>query len=107
MREIKHLVSTEEYAGSFTVKVPRRAERCTLQMLAMKASEKAKEDPSAYFEFSEKLLNENLVTLDLVHVPSETKIEKREDLEYVESESLIAMICSIVVGGEKLGKKNV
>jgi hypothetical protein len=76
-----------------------------MQMSAMKSAEKAKEDPSAYFDFSEKILNENLISLDLIHIASETHITKREELEYLDSESLIALICGIVVGGEKLGKK--
>jgi len=105
MKEIKHVVSTEEYTGSFTVKVPKRANRCSLQMEASKVAGVAKEDASGYFAFSEKVLNEYLVAIDLVHVPSGMVINNRDDLEYFELESLIAMICGIVVGGEKLGKQ--
>jgi len=110
MKDIKYEIPAgqgeekSKYSGYFVVKVPKRAERCALQMEAMKAAENAKEDSSLYVAFSEKILDANLVSLAVVHTDSGTQFTKREDLEYTEAELLISMIVQIVVGGQKLGK---
>jgi hypothetical protein len=91
--------------GSFVVRIPARAARCSLQMEAMNVGKEAKENSAKYISFSEKLLNDHLVSIDVIHVPSGTKIASREDLEYIESETLISQICGAVIGGQRLGKQ--
>lgn len=105
--EIPEMIGEEKskFSGSFVVKVPKRADRCTLQMEALKAAENAKENSGPYVAFSEKILDANLVSLSVVHTESGMQFTKREDLEYMEAELLISMIVQIVVGGQKLGKQ--
>jgi hypothetical protein len=110
MKELSNLVDIKDddgnqlFSGSFVVKIPKRAERCALQMAAMNVGKLVKEDTTKYFEFSEKLLNDHLVSIDVDHIPSGTKINERDQLEYMETENLISLICSAVIGGQKLGK---
>ena len=102
--DIKDDESNQLFSGSFVVKVPKRAERCSLQIEAMNVGKLAKDDPTGYFKFSEELLNGHLVSIDVDHIPSGTKINERSQLEYVEAETLISLICAAVIGGQKLGK---
>jgi hypothetical protein len=94
------------FSGTVVVKIPKRAERTSLQLAAMQMTADGKTDPEKYIGFSEKILNEHLISLDVVHVPSGETIKSREDLEYIEAEGLVSAICALVVGGKKLGKKN-
>jgi hypothetical protein len=108
MKEVKHVISEEhadKFTGSFVVKVPKRAERCNLQYQAKIAGETVQENPTAYYEFSEKILDNYFVSVDVVKTECCTVLKSREDMEYMEVEWLISLICQIVVGGERMGKK--
>ncbi len=104
MKEVIHSLSGDEFTGTATLRVPKRAERSTLQLEAMKAGEQAKDDPSVYFKFSERLLDEYVVAIDAVHIESGEAVKSRDDLFYIQAEKLISELCQVIVGGQKLGK---
>lgn len=104
MQNVIQQISSTGFSGNFTVKVPKRADRSVLQLDAMKAAEKAKENPRIYIDFSEKILEEYLVAINAMHDESGISIGSRDALEYIAAESLIAEIVGTVVGGQRLGK---
>lgn len=111
MKEFYNLIDIKDqdgdqiFSGSVVLRIPKRSERTSIQLEAMEITKNGETDPEKYIIFSEKLLDQHLVSIDVKHVPSGEHIGSREDLEYTESEALVSAICSIVIGGKKLGKK--
>lgn len=104
--DIKDSENNALFVGNVTLKIPKRAERSSLQLEAMEMTIDGKTDAAKYVVFSEKILDNHVVAMHVKHVPSDEAINCREDLEYIEAELLVSAICSAVIGGRKLGKPN-
>lgn len=93
------------YQGFCVLRLAPRAERAALQLKGQKIAETVANDSTEYMAFTEEILDKHLISIDVEHLPSGEKIESREDLRYIEAETLIAHLSRAICGGRLLGKK--
>lgn len=98
-------IDTEEFKGNYTVDLEKRSTRANIQIEAMRVGSKITEHPELYYEFSERMLDLYLKDISVTHIESGTVISTRNELEYIQAESLITAICGSICSGKTLGKQ--
>jgi hypothetical protein len=107
MKTVAFDIGLKDFTGSCVIKFLNRLDRGEIQAQGQKFVDKKDFDVKEYMKFTDDILNENLISIDITHTPSGVVMKSKEELEvYSEGEMLIAHIVAVISNGIKLGKMN-